>query len=199
MVVGYELTKQDKITLLVFDPSKWNRLLLDVFIVSWRLLRVPSKHLRNAALATFASSNSPDIASRKRQNSNTIDVEDTAHDSAKKRFKVKHPNKNEDDDEVDDEVEFVDEPIPAVRHSNILKVNEPSFNDVLKHFRWENRSLKSVSASQVHTFLLIVTRRRNNKYQILYFPLEEPLTESQMSRRKVLTSEQIWVALKWLT
>lgn len=88
-------------------------------------------------------------------------MEDTAHDSAKKRIKVNHTNKNENDNEVDDEVEFVDEHIQDVSaesefvrpsKENVLKV-EPSFNDVLKHFRWENRSLKSVSASQYIQYL----------------------------------------------
>ncbi|KAJ3741886.1 hypothetical protein DFH05DRAFT_257771 [Lentinula detonsa] len=107
-------------------------------------------------------------------------------------MKMVHVDENENvsdtawNDEVE-EIQFIEkrerddiEFIGAGRKGNASKVDkdipldEPSYSDVLKHFRWENRSLQ-----------------KRHKYQILYFPLEEPLTKSEMRKRKILTSERI--------
>ncbi|KAE9395016.1 hypothetical protein BT96DRAFT_1022189 [Gymnopus androsaceus JB14] len=193
MVIGYELTILGGVTLLVFDPSK-----------------LPSKRLRNAALASFSatSSSSPSVVSRgnKRSSSDSaVDIESTdtsaPRNLANKRLKVKHDKgiitiailrglmqmmtrsslwasiykmiRMKSSLWVKCDVRKGTRTVPP-KVEKIIPVDEPSFNDVLKHFRWENRSFK-----------------RKNKYQILYFPLEEPLTESQMRSRKVLTSERI--------
>lgn len=102
---------------------------------------------------------------------------------ANKRLKVKHDKGNNNDSDIawtdadDDEVEFVGEHIQddsdeiefvgEVRREKgtrtvppkvekIIPVDEPSFNDVLKHFRWENRSFKLVIASLVRNAILTV-------------------------------------------
>ncbi|KIK63690.1 hypothetical protein GYMLUDRAFT_40754 [Collybiopsis luxurians FD-317 M1] len=179
-VVGYELTKSGVVNLLVFDPS-----------------RIPSKQLRNVALSTFSSANSSSSSSNpNRGNKRPSSTTPSHHD---KRVKTDHLEADNDDNNAtwtddEDEIEIVGERIRMgsdvievigeVRHTKkdqsspkadkSTPLDEPPYADVLKYFRWENRSFK-----------------RKNKYQILYFPLEEPLSENEKRRRKILTSERI--------
>ncbi|KAJ3886607.1 peptidase family C78-domain-containing protein [Lentinula edodes] len=161
LVIGYEMTKLGAVSLLIFDPSK-----------------LPSKHLRSVALNTSTNSFSvrPQGGDNKRRESGS------QTDDMNKPIKANHAN-NEDNgsdaawtDGDDNEIEFVTE--KGTKNTNKvdkdISVNEPSYRDVLKHFRWDTRLLQ-----------------RTHKYQILYFPLDEPLSKSEMKRRKILTSEQI--------
>ncbi|KAF9072965.1 peptidase family C78-domain-containing protein [Rhodocollybia butyracea] len=178
MVIGYELTKSGTVNLLVFDPS-----------------RPPPKRLRNKALSEFSSALSLRNKRRSRESTSGGNLPFN-FELKSKRFKMN--GKTTDDgseviwvDDEDNEIEFVgqrtlrDEQgevkfVGQVSHKKdsepTVPVDEPSYNDVLKHFRWE-----------IRTF----TFKRKYKYQILHFPLEEPLTEGQKRRKKVLTSEKI--------
>ncbi|KAJ3984194.1 peptidase family C78-domain-containing protein [Lentinula detonsa] len=177
MVIGYELTRTGAVSLLVFDPS-----------------RLPSKRLRSLALSEFSSTSSKTspgpFQGERRENEGASSS--APIDTTNQRMKMVHVDENENvsdtawNDEVE-EIQFIEkrerddiEFIGVGRKGNASKVDkdipldEPSYSDVLKHFRWENRSLQ-----------------KRHKYQILYFPLEEPLTKSEMRKRKILTSERI--------
>ncbi|KAJ3815746.1 peptidase family C78-domain-containing protein [Lentinula lateritia] len=180
LVIGYELTKTGTVSLLVFDPSK-----------------LPSKRLCSLALNTSTKSFS--VRSRSQGSGNECRESISQTDDTNKSTKVNHANSDNNGSDAawtdgdDNETEFVDEcmrdtsggieiisEVTEKRTKNMNKVDkdisvdEPSYSDVLKHFRWDTRSLQ-----------------RKHKYQILYFPLEEPLSKSEMKRRKILTSEQI--------
>ncbi|KAJ3908714.1 peptidase family C78-domain-containing protein [Lentinula edodes] len=181
LVIGYEMTKIGAVSLLVFDPSK-----------------LPSKHLRSVALNT--STNSFSVRSQGSDNKRRESISQT--DDMNKPIKVNHANSEDNGSDAawtdgdDNEIEFVEERMQnrsgdiemksevqkvtekGTKNTNKIdkdiSVNEPSYRDVLKHFRWDTRLLQ-----------------RTHKYQILYFPLDEPLSKSEMKRRKILTSEQI--------
>ncbi|KAJ4488410.1 peptidase family C78-domain-containing protein, partial [Lentinula aciculospora] len=181
MVIGYEITKNGSVSLLVFDPSK-----------------LPSKRLRSLALSGLISSKTLSALCQgngdgdEHHESENTSCSASQTDATNKRTIHANNDDNGSDaawtDGDDVEIQFIgerkqdDKLIGEVRKEkdNTIKadknvsVDEPSYSDVLKHFRWENRLLQ-----------------KKQKYQILYFPLEDPLTRSEMKRRKILTSEQI--------
>ncbi|THV07861.1 hypothetical protein K435DRAFT_741256 [Dendrothele bispora CBS 962.96] len=180
MVVGYERTKND-VNLLVFDPAK-----------------VPSKSVRQAALSIFNSPKSP-ASSGSTSNPNQPSkrrIPDSPFASSSKSNSASTPNKRSkkeprmtggreenvifvDDgpiviDDSDDEVVIVSETKAADRKKISRKRDEePAYTDVLRLLRWENKSVK-----------------RKNQYQILYFPMTAPLTETERMSKKVLTGER---------
>lgn len=101
-------------------------------------------------------------------------------DSTNKRFKINGKEKDDDSEvmwggDEDDEIEFVgqrtrDEPDEVelagkvaqkkdseAKVHKVIAVDEPSYNDVLKHFRWENRSFKSVIIADNCSCVLVLT------------------------------------------
>ncbi|KAF5373126.1 hypothetical protein D9758_001699 [Tetrapyrgos nigripes] len=196
-VVGYELTKNSTVNLLVFDPS-----------------RVPSKQIRRAALSAFKSSSDPDSTTsdppiKRRDSPLATSSKSNASSASNKRIKTgtgaghhaasaKEENVEDDaawvdedddddvrpitvgDNEDDDEIVFVSETKASGPKKSTFswkkgqEGEDPLFIDVLKFFRWENNRVK-----------------QKNKYQILYFPLTEPLTILDRMDRKVLRSERI--------
>ncbi|KAK7440218.1 hypothetical protein VKT23_017160 [Stygiomarasmius scandens] len=181
-VVGYERTKNNAVNLLVFDPA-----------------RVPSNSIRRAALAIFNSSSSwsslpqsNSHQSQKRRSADSPLASSSKSNSTHKRHKKEHITggekdrdvtiMNEDqpivlDSESDDEVVFVSETKASGSASQKFSLHkgdeEPSYTDVLKLFRWENKIVK-----------------KQNIYQILYFPMTAPLTDKERRDRKVLTGER---------
>ncbi|KAJ3819532.1 peptidase family C78-domain-containing protein [Lentinula raphanica] len=138
--------------------------------------RLPSKQLRSMALSGFNSTSFPPNKRRENESSGYA-TNNTTH----KRMKINHEQTRVGgatviDVDDDCEIEFIGE-VRKAGQGDTTKVNNDtplSYSDVLKHFRWENRLIQ-----------------KKQKYQILYFPLELPLTKSEMKRRKILTSEQI--------
>ncbi|KAI0670529.1 peptidase family C78-domain-containing protein [Trametes maxima] len=63
---------------------------------------------------------------------------------------------------------------PSASTLPTVQSGEPNPGEVLKFFRIDAKSL-----------------RKKDKYQILYFPLNDPLTEKEKLRRRIVTSEKI--------
>jgi hypothetical protein len=88
-----------------------------------------------------------------------------------KENNAKRPRADEDDEIiVVGEIRKADHAYPKGKE----KAEDFNFNDVLKDFRLELQKLK-----------------RKDQYQILYFPLDEPLNEKQRLSRKEVTSTKV--------
>ncbi|KAF9262200.1 hypothetical protein L218DRAFT_929875 [Marasmius fiardii PR-910] len=179
LVVGYEMVKGGVINLLIFDPSV-----------------KPNKPIRRAALQSHSStqhnrdggSNSSDHTQKRRHSgpSEEILCVGTNKLIANKRLKVAqvsrgggHQGPANLDAEGDDEIVV----LGVHKRSNEKKANAstsrvqedvPLWKDVIKLCQWQDKKVK-----------------KKNKYQILYFPMTEPLAEHQRAERMVLTSERI--------
>jgi len=132
-------------------------------------LRVPSNSIRRAALAIFNSSSSwsslPESNSHQPQKRRSADsplASSSKSNSTHKRHKKEHITGGEkdgdvtimnedqpivlDDSESDDEVVFVSETKASGSASQKFSLHkggeEPSYTDVLKLFRWENKIVK---------------------------------------------------------
>ena len=129
------------------------------------LHRIPSKQLRSVALSVFCSaSSSSSSLNMNRGNKRPSSTTPSHHD---KRVKTNHLEANDDDNNAiwtddEDEIEIVGERIRMgsddievigeVRHTKKdqsspkadrpTPLDEPPYVDVLKYFRWENRSFK---------------------------------------------------------
>uniref|UniRef100_A0A0W0GCI5 UFSP1/2/DUB catalytic domain-containing protein n=2 Tax=Moniliophthora roreri TaxID=221103 RepID=A0A0W0GCI5_MONRR len=185
LVVGYEMSKGGVIHLLIFDPS-----------------RVPSKAIRKAAIACYHQSLATEIKPKtrsggpgqKRRSSGDEDIICLgSKEPSSKRVKgdpspMVRRGKDSATVVVSDDDEWEDEEIVCLgeRPGNVTgepkkmktMIEEPSaeslWKDIVKLCRWEDKKVM-----------------KKNKYQILYFPMEEPLTVHQRMQRKVLTSERI--------
>ena len=77
--------------------------------------------------------------------------------------------------------------VPGPSHRSVPSLSEGDASHVLKHFRMPSNYLYVDSlllwASAHYSF-----RRWKDDYQVLYFPLMEPLDESQRTARRVVTS-----------
>ncbi|KAL5511740.1 hypothetical protein ACEPAH_4958 [Sanghuangporus vaninii] len=203
-IVGYERTKDGSINLLCFDPA-----------------RSPSSLIRNSALQRFNSSrtqqessaNVPTTSERHHNLSpskilNTVlhprshkDRELSPHHtlSGRKRGSdenggryskrprgglrspraISSPNDEviQISDEDDDIVEVDSEPVSdATSSKNPPKTSGPEldYTKVLESFRLRPKKVG-----------------KNDRYQILYFPLEDILTDEERWRRRIVTSEVI--------
>jgi len=166
-IVGYEMTKKGNVNLLTFDPSM-----------------VASPGLRRLALA--GSNAAPTLSpSKKVQSSSSQGLRDFFHtlNQAKKRkaaglsLREKENNAKRPRSNVDDEDEIIvvgeSRKTDDAHQKGKDKVEDFNFNDVLKPFRLELQKLK-----------------RKDQYQILYFPLDEPLSEKQrLSRKEVISAK----------
>ena len=128
----------------------------------------------------------PDIKSRKRKSPEP-------HGGGGKR---KRESRSGDRDVIvidDDEDENRDCKPPSSSHQR------PDFDtlsppEVLKVFRLDNKMLRSVNSSiswKVTTHMGCRASRKNKKYQVLWFPVTEPLTEAQKLNRQIVTSEKV--------
>lgn len=65
------------------------------------------------------------------------------------------------------------------------------YKNVLNFARVNSKSLGFVFAVLIVGLNLILSCRKKDKYQVLYFPLGPPLTEAEKQARKVVTSQRI--------
>ncbi|KAK7049209.1 hypothetical protein VNI00_005810 [Paramarasmius palmivorus] len=215
LVVGYEMVKGGAVHFLVFDPSRF--VLHSAVRIKTNLNRVPTKDIRKAAFACYSRSQTNERNLKTRSNSPGQKRRSTDDDiiflgdkDPNKRLKSDSPTYVRggdesvtiviDDDEREDEVEIVDEK-PSVTTSEKEKVKamimpesvsaESLWKDMVKLCRWEDKKARQVFVSIFFFRSADNPNRKNKKYQILYFPMDEPLTERQKTQRKVLTSEKI--------
>ncbi|KAL7283270.1 hypothetical protein ACG7TL_002699 [Trametes sanguinea] len=166
-IVGYERVKNGTINLLTFDPGR----------------RIPST-IRQAGL----DYHSPDrheaadvskimhkvlhpvetIKANKRKS-----LEPLPNESGPKRKRPSDPAARATEDVIVIEADSEDEK-PAANAAKAAQPDELDPSNVLKVFRIDAKSLK-----------------KKDKYQILYFPLEDPLTEQQKRARRSVTSEKV--------
>jgi len=159
-IVGYEITKSNEITLLTFDPS-----------------RVLNKHERAIALSLWSqhtssifSSSSNSDKSRQRPSStvlsSTLSSPKRAQ-SAEDVIRIKH----NEDEVILENPENTGLPLGAqIILSGKVEMSDKSLRQFLDRFRLEPRKL------------------RKKEYQILYFPMTAPLTETEKKNRKIVTS-----------
>ncbi|KAI0797845.1 peptidase family C78-domain-containing protein [Abortiporus biennis] len=167
-VVGFERGAKGQINLLMFDPSS----------------KFIPHEIRNAALklAGFAQSTPTQPPSnffnQVRQQANHIRYDKKRKSPDEPRYdQAKRPKGSGPHDAIviddDDETPQASKPV-TVRGKNENEVDNLNPTNILKLFRVSAKSLS-----------------RKDKYQILYFPLTDPLTDSQRLSRRVVTSQKI--------
>ncbi|KAJ7168151.1 peptidase family C78-domain-containing protein [Mycena crocata] len=177
-IVGYEVSKTGFVNLLVFDPSK-----------------LPNKCLRQTGLDTFSSMPSrPDVipaprnaiasSSGKRPATplslqNPVPLKRSRFDNQRDHF----PDQDDDDDEVviisdsrDENLSGRGKPSPKRDKKKAEDGDKMSTPDILKFFRLDPKKLEKKKA-----------------YQVLYFPMSEPLTdlEKRVARESNVCGEKI--------
>ncbi|KAI0646907.1 peptidase family C78-domain-containing protein [Trametes meyenii] len=162
-IVGCEVIKDGIINLLTFDPAK-----------------KPSLSIRNAGLRNHNPTRQSEssktfhkvlhpvetIKSKKRK---SAPESPSKASGSTKRKRPSDPGEIiviESDSEQDER--------PSGSTLAAAQSGEPNPGEVLKFFRIDAKSL-----------------RKKDKYQILYFPLDDPLTEKEKLRRRVVTSEKV--------
>ncbi|KAJ6606550.1 peptidase family C78-domain-containing protein [Mycena vulgaris] len=163
-IVGYEVSKNGYVNLLMFDPSK-----------------LPSKRLRQMGLDLFSS-----MPSRHNMAPNTTNAVASSSSVKRpgtslsftnppplKRSRVDNQGSHIEHGDDDDEVEIVhdsrNQNVPGRGKANPMRdkkktgfVDTMSTPDILKFFRLDPKKLL-----------------KNEAYQILYFPMSEPLSDAQ--------------------
>ncbi|KAI9064277.1 DUF1671-domain-containing protein [Trametes sanguinea] len=166
-IVGCEKVKNGTITLLTFDPSRR---------IS-PLIRQAGLHYHNRGRHKAASVSEvvhkvmhpvETIKSKKRKS-----LESPPDESGPKRTRPSDPAARIAADVIVIESDSEDEK-PTTSSTKAAQPDELDLNDVLKLFRIDAKFLK-----------------KKDKYQILYFPLEEPLTEQQKCERRIVESAYV--------
>ncbi|GLB35137.1 putative DUF1671-domain-containing protein [Lyophyllum shimeji] len=154
-IVGYEMAKNKKVTLLAFDPST-----------------VTGEDMRNAAISAWSLSTEGHDTSRKRPPGSPAT---TSADTKRHRFTSEDIIKLDNDDEIFN--------VEGSRESRPQEASKRAAGDL---------SLLSKAKSQalLDKFRLEKKKLEKKQYQILYFPMTEPLTEEQRMSRKTPTSIQ---------
>ncbi|KAI8998781.1 peptidase family C78-domain-containing protein [Trametes punicea] len=167
-IVGCERVKGGGINLLTFDPSR----------------RIPP-NIRQAALHYHSPDQHKAATASKVLHKMLHPVETI---KSKKRKSLDPPSaltspkrKRPRDDAVPTDGEVIvidsdteDDEKPSRSEAKAAHPDELNPNAVLKVFRINTKSLK-----------------KKDKYQILYFPLDDPLTDAEKRRRRVVTSEKV--------
>ncbi|EIW60199.1 uncharacterized protein TRAVEDRAFT_164804 [Trametes versicolor FP-101664 SS1] len=161
-IVGCERAKNGSINLLEFDPSK----------------RIPS-NIRQAGLRYHDPQRLGEAASSSSRVLHKVmhpveTMKSKKRKSVERDAAVPKRKRLSDPGDVIDISDTEEEKPPAGPSKAPVSHDEPDFGAVLKFFR--------VSLSSLN---------KKNKYQILYFPLEEPLTEQEKLRRRIVTSEKV--------
>ncbi|KAI0781089.1 peptidase family C78-domain-containing protein [Trametes elegans] len=174
-IVGCERVKNGTINLLTFDPSR--RILSHIRQagLQYHNSKTSGRHGTTTTTTTTSSSSSSvlrhvihpmkTVKSKKRKS-----VEHLPKENGPKRKRPSDPGPQNGD-----EVIVIDSDSDAEQPKNApdAKPDELDPGEVLKLFRLSSRLL------------------RKDKYQILYFPLEEPLTEQEKLRRHIVMSERV--------
>lgn len=154
-IIGYEMSKNKKVTLLTFDPSA-----------------VLGKDTRDTAISSWSLASSSDDRdkARKRPPSSSPPA---AHPRTKRARSTSMGMMHLDDDE---EIFIVPDP-QDLRPQEAMKTasgsvgtDKTSMRQLLDRFRLDTKKLGK------------------KEYQILYFPMTEPLTEKRRLGRKMVTS-----------
>ncbi|KAI0064700.1 DUF1671-domain-containing protein [Artomyces pyxidatus] len=189
-IVGYEVTKTGSINLLSFDPSK----------------RIPGS-IREMALASFSDSKTKETGSSKHKSGTAQRImasfRKPFQSSAKRRASPSPPptkpgrasakrlrESNDDDviviedgenDENDENDETQASESNSSEHHRKGKGKERQENEgpvdllkALKRFRIEEKNLA-----------------KKEKYQVLWFPMQPPLTDAEKRRKQIVTSEKV--------
>ncbi|KAH9854080.1 peptidase family C78-domain-containing protein [Lenzites betulinus] len=168
-VVGCERVKNGSINLLIFDPSRKVP----------ENIRVAGLHHHNPGGANQTISTSSKVLHKMMHPVETIkskkrkSTEPEPKHAAPKRKRPSNQGAKDENDVIVIDSDSEDDANPPSGPSKSERHDDPDFGTVLNAFR--------VSAKQL----------KKNKYQILYFPLSDPLTEQEKLRRRVVTSERI--------
>jgi hypothetical protein len=187
-IIGYEITTGGAVNLLLFDPARRPNTELREAALG---LAQPVQHPHRAALKSVSHHMSPSRLlhklHRKRQ---VIDVD--AEEAPPKRPRSGSPTPAP----ADDEVICLDVPPIAISQfrpppgSKTVEVNlNPS--KVINFFRLSLKQLGYVFHPVCPSRQQLTSYRKKSKYQILYFPLSEPLTEQERSSLRIVRSEKV--------
>lgn len=192
-IIGYERLKSGSINLLCFDPS-----------------RFPKKEIRSAAKAFYFAGISKNPVAEKESDTNTSpskvpkllnklfhprSLKEEREDGRKRRASTTNEERdmkrqrgrsfihNETNDAGVEVIEILDDHDENVEHNNttpkksdvsLTTIPEVNYNTVLEFFRLRSRKVG-----------------QKDQYQILYFPLDDLLTEQERWNHKVVSSEVI--------
>ncbi|KAJ6618321.1 peptidase family C78-domain-containing protein [Mycena sp. CBHHK59/15] len=167
VIIGYEVSKTGAVNLLVFDPS-----------------RLPNKRLRQAGLDIFSSlaphHNDAATATSSKRPAAALALSNAGAGPSKRARSDARGGHQENDDEVQIIHDSRDENI-LVKGNGLQKSlvkeddgDKVSTSNVLKFFRVDHKKLQ-----------------KKKDYQILYFPLTNPLTDAQKRKGKDIMSEKI--------
>ncbi|KAI0831149.1 peptidase family C78-domain-containing protein, partial [Trametes gibbosa] len=169
-VVGCERVKNGTINLLIFDPSRKIP----------QSVRYAGLHHHSPREANQAASSSSKVLHKVMHAVETMkskkrkSMEPEPKYAAPKRKRPSNQGLVDGGDVIVIDSDSEDDVKPSSGPSKSEAYDEPDFSTVLYVFRVNAKLLK-----------------KNNKYQILYFPLSDPLTEQEKLRRRVVTSERV--------
>ncbi|KAH9001470.1 DUF1671-domain-containing protein [Lactarius akahatsu] len=185
-VIGYEITRDGTTNLLVFDPSVHMRQLRDMALSSYNLSRKrdvwPNKSKYSTAQHVVQSLKEPFRSHKKRATRGGRRHSDSS---------AKRPRSSP---LGDDNVIVIEDSEPEEGAST--KVGPQSHDSGTKVDKWlvktgENRKVldtkKTLKLFRVDEKKLA----KKDKYQVLWFPMEDPLTESDKQARREVTSERV--------
>ncbi|KAH9981503.1 peptidase family C78-domain-containing protein [Lactifluus volemus] len=164
-IVGYEITKDGATNLLAFDPSRRMAHIRDIALSSFNLSRGREVHLDNSKPST--SRRLVGSLEKLTPSRNKRLVADEPGPSSPKRMRAGSPG---DDD--------------------IIIMEGPPEGNAPKAMPDRGKSIPGKCWD-----LLESTRkdlgRKKDKYQVLWFPMEDPLTESEKHARRVVISDRV--------
>jgi len=181
-IVGYEVSQKGVVNLLCFDPGK-----------------AVKNPLRKAGLAAHSSSSTTFLSSHVEQphaSSSVLQLirhpihknKRRVSDASSPNNKSKRPRLGATDDDGDDDVIIIDDPMGG--QENQIPKLQPQQQQKKKIELSPEEQLKPVDI--VNFFRLDPKALgRKKEYQILYFPLDEPLSRNDQLARKEVHSTRI--------
>ncbi|KAI0374736.1 DUF1671-domain-containing protein [Pilatotrama ljubarskyi] len=170
-IVGCERVKNGAIKLLTFDPSG--------HIPS--SIRQAGLHYHNPGRPNGATSTASKVLHRMMHPVETVKSKKRksteaphSNDTLFKRKRPSDPESRGGGEVILIESDSDEDVKPSAKAKQVVRPDELDSNVVLAVFRIDAKKLK-----------------KRDKYQILYFPLEDPLSEQEKLRRRVVTSEKV--------
>lgn len=185
-IIGYEITRDGATNLLVFDPSVRMRQLRDVALSSYNLSRKrdvrPNESKYSTAQHVVQSLKEPFRSHKKRATPGGR----RHNDSSAKRPRSSPPG--------DDNVIVVEDSEPEEGAST--KVGPQCHDSRTKVEKWRAKIgeyAKVLDTKKTLKLFRVDEKKlaKKDKYQVLWFPMEDPLTESDKQARREVISEQV--------
>ncbi|KAH9030674.1 DUF1671-domain-containing protein, partial [Lactarius pseudohatsudake] len=185
-IIGYEITRDGTTNLLVFDPSVRMRQLRDVALSSYNLSRKrdvrPNESKYSTARHVVQSLKEPFRSHKKRATPGGRRHGDSS---------AKRPHSSP---LGDDNVIVIEDSEPEEGAST--KVGPQSHDSRTKVEKWlvkTGENIKVLDTKKTLNLFRVDEKKlaKRDKYQVLWFPMEDPLTESDKQARREVISEHV--------